>query len=265
MSGSLAGCRAKIERAKQHIHDLNTTIVAFFDTKPYVVGTKRNPDTRQLIYYVVSVPDTPPTILTIAGDVFQNLRSALDHLAYQLVFVGTKGRGPFEHVYFPARFNSASEYESKRMGQVQGMRQEAIKAIDAIEPYQGGKGDILWRLHQLNNIDKHRLLLTVGSNFGSVNVGPLVMHLFQNAPAWAKDIPPINVSITPANRLCPLKAGDELFIDGPDAEVNEKMKFALHIALSEPKIAEAEPLIELLQQMTDFIDNLISAFEPLLV
>jgi hypothetical protein len=138
MKGSLEGCRAKVERARQHIRDLETAIHAFFNTNPYVVSTKRNPQTRQLVYYVVSVRDTSPVIPIIAGDAFQNLRSVLDHLAYQLVWVGTGGKGPFSRIYFPAKFNSASEYKTERHRQVQGMRPDAIKAIDAVEPYKGG-------------------------------------------------------------------------------------------------------------------------------
>jgi hypothetical protein len=50
------------------------------------------------------------------------------------------------------------------------MRQEAIDAIDATKPYAGGN-DALWRIHKLNNVDKHRLLITVGSMVRSVDIG----------------------------------------------------------------------------------------------
>ena len=54
------------------------------------------------------------------------------------------------------------------------MRQDAIDAIRALEPYKGGKGENLWVLHRLNNIDKHRLIVTVGSSFQSVDVGTIM-------------------------------------------------------------------------------------------
>jgi len=36
-----------------------------------------------------------------------------------------------------------------------------------------GKGgnDVLWQLHELNNVDKHRLILTVGSAVRSTDLG----------------------------------------------------------------------------------------------
>ncbi len=168
VSDRLAGARAKVERAKQHINELDTILGAFFRTNPYRVGTKRDPQTRRLIYYLVSVRDVPPEISVVAGEVLQSMRSALDHLAYQLVLVGTGQSDPFYHVYFPI-FDSSSEYEAKKLKQIRGMRQDAIDAIDELKPYRGGN-DTLWRLHKLNLVDKHRLLVTVGSQMRSADI-----------------------------------------------------------------------------------------------
>src|SRR4051812_39001560 len=79
----------KIKRAKKHIFDLEARIRAFFELHPYKIGTKRNQQTRQLIYYLSEVTATPVSFSLIAGDAIQNLRSALDHLAQQLYLVGT--------------------------------------------------------------------------------------------------------------------------------------------------------------------------------
>jgi hypothetical protein len=49
----------------------------------------------------VSVRDTPVGVAALTGDVLNNLRSALDHLAYQLVLVGTGDVAPTWRVYFP--------------------------------------------------------------------------------------------------------------------------------------------------------------------
>jgi hypothetical protein len=42
----------KIKRAKEHITELESQLRAFFDSDPFKVGTKRDPDTRKLIYFV---------------------------------------------------------------------------------------------------------------------------------------------------------------------------------------------------------------------
>jgi hypothetical protein len=265
--GSLDGPLAKVERAKKHIREFEGEFRAFLDTKPYVIGTKRNPETRQLVYYVVAVGELPASIPSIAGDVLQNLRSSLEHLAYQLVLVGTGGSGPFRHVYFPIA-DSANEYEANKARQIKGMRQDAIKAIDSIKPYKAGNHQ-LWMLHRLNNIDKHRLLLTVGSAFRSVDLGALMSVMMRrnmaSDPNWAgREVPTMHAFFKPADRMCPLKAGDELFIDAPDAEVNQEMQFAFDVAFSEPQVAESEPILDTLREIIDVVENLIKSFGPLL-
>jgi len=62
-----------------------------------------------------------------------------------------------------------------------------------------------------------------------------------------------------------LKIGDELFIDAPDAEVNEKMQFRFGVALSEPQIVQAQSLMELLIQLTGLVEGTISTLKSELV
>jgi hypothetical protein len=262
----LALIRVKIERAKEHIGQLEAEIRSFFMTDPYKVGTKRDPQTRKLIYYLVSVREAPAKLSAITGDVIHNLRSALDHLAYHLVLVG--GGSPSKQTYFPIS-DSAAKYKTESIGKIKGMRPDAIKAINAIKPYRGGN-DALWRLHRLNNVDKHRLLITVGSAYRSANIGPHAHRMIKQA--WtdsgfndAEKIPVLDIFLRPADRMFPLKAGNELFIDGPDAEVNEQMQFRFEIAFGEPQVVEGEPLLETLQSMADSVNHLVSDFAPLLI
>jgi hypothetical protein len=257
--------RFKIERAVKHFGDLEAEIKLFFDAVPYVVETKRNPDTRQLIYYLASVRETPVGISTIAGDVLQNLRSALDHLAYQLSLVGTGDRTPAGHVYFPIA-DSLENYEANKLGRLRGMRPQAITAIDFLKPYKGGN-DNLWRLHKLNNIDKHRFLITVGSMFKSVNLARHIERMMQQAaggdPRFANVVVP-DLYVTPADRLFPLKPGDELFADAPDAEVVEKMSFQFDVAFGEPEAdVNGAPLLETMRGFLDLVDRITHQFEPL--
>jgi hypothetical protein len=265
----LALILTKVERAKEHINELEAEVRSFLDSKPYVIGTKHNPETRQLIYYLISVRETPPNLAAITGDALQNLRSALDHLAYHLVLVGTAKPGPFFHVYFPIA-DSATKYKAAKARSTQGMRPDAVKAIDAIKPYPGGN-DTIWRLHKLNNVDKHRLLITVGSAFRNMDLGGYLIRQMHRSLAAddplrqsSGDVTSLQAFFRPADRLFPLEAGDELFIDQSDAEVDEKLQFAFDVAFGEPQVVEGEPLLETLKQMADVVGQLIPAFKPLL-
>lgn len=262
MSDRLIGANAKIERAKAHLRMLETEIGTFFRSDPYEVRTRRNQDTRQLIYYMASVPPPPVSVAAIAGDAIQNLRSALDHLAYQLVLVGTGSSGPFNYVYFPIA-DSAAKYKSKRNDQLRGARSDAIHAIDATKPYRGGN-DALWLIHSLNNIDKHRLLVTVGSALQSVDLGGyMVRQMARSAPHLA-NILSLSAFFPPSDRMCPLKIGDELFIDLPDVKEDEQLQFRFELAFNEPQISEGESILETLKNMLDAVDDVLTGLSPFL-
>jgi hypothetical protein len=65
----------------------------------------------------------------------------------------------------------------------------------------------------------------------------------QVAKTWGIHVPKISLWASPMDRMFPLKAGDELFIDAPDAKVNEDIKFTFDIALDEPGVIAGEPLM----------------------
>ncbi len=257
----------KVERAKKHITDVNAEILNFLKTNPYKVSTRRDPQTRKLIYYISSVEPVPAPVALIAGDAIQNLMSALDHLAYQLVCAATNDNLPNTNwIYFPIQ-DDATKYEAKKLGKIQGARQTAIHAIDAIKPYKGGN-DLLWMLYRLNNVEKHRLLFIVGSMFQSVNIGAHMQALMQkvwdqpDSPFKGQTVPILDLFLKPADVLFPLKIGDELFIDGPDAEVNDKIQFRFGVALSEPQIIQAQSLMELLIQLAGLVEGIINTMKP---
>src|SRR5215813_1695318 len=158
---------SKVERAERHLFDLREQWAAFLESNPYPIRFEDDPQTGDRTYYVVSVAEIPDDpIKMIIGDAVHNLRSALDHIAHELVCIGKGSRGPFKWVYFPIAEDSA-KYHSEKGAKVKGMRQDAIHAIDLIEPYGSGAFGLLWYLHQLDIIDKHRLLLAAACNVAS--------------------------------------------------------------------------------------------------
>ena len=258
----LALVRLKIERADKHIDDLKTAVRSFFDANPYKVSHRRDTDTRKLIYYVESAQPVPIIVAAIAGDALHCLRDTLDHLTQQLYLVGTgNAKGYRDQTSFLISKN-AKDFKSTLPGKVQGMRKDAVDAIRALEPYPGGKGADLWTLHRLNNIDKHRLILTVGSAFNSVNVGPLMTGEMEKAPGRA--IPALDLFIRPADNLFPLEAGKELLIDPPDAQPNEKIQFRFDVAIHEPGLIEGQPIVETVVTFRARISDIVNAFKPCL-
>ena len=251
MGHPLGGVRAKIERAKKHIDELDIEARSFLDSDPYLVRVQPDFETGDRTYYVVKCLDTPTILPVICGDILFSIRSALDHLAYALFKVGSSGKaGCGRHIYFPIA-DDAAKYEAEKLRKVKGMSHAAIQAIDAVKPYRGGNDD-LWLLHQLHNRDKHRLLVTPGSAFRGVHLGNLAR---------------VSVSHT-ADGFCPLKEGAKLWSvrvnpsDLPiDTKLPKNLKFSFSIAFGEPEIAKGKPVSETLQGMTDLVAHLVDRFD----
>jgi hypothetical protein len=263
----LVRIRVKVERAKKHIEDLDIDIRTFLESNPYQLGIKHDLSSQRVVYYLTSVRDTPLSISATIGDILHNLRSALDHLAYQLVDIGTKGKGPFHHVSFPI-LKDVANYRANSRKRIRGMRQDAIQAIDTLKPYKGGN-ETLWNLHRLNNVDKHRLLITVGTAYNSVDIGSTLSrrmseHLASAGFDYPEEFPVLSFFVKPADRMFPLKAGDELLIDAPGEPFDPLLRFRFDIAFGEPQTSTGEPVLETLKHMAQEIDDIILGFRLLL-
>jgi hypothetical protein len=203
-------------------------------------------------------------VALVAGDAIQNLMSALDHLAYQIVCSDTGDNPPNPNwIYFPIA-DDAAKYEAKKRRTIQGAHQETFDAIDALKPYKGGN-DLLWALYRLNNIEKHRLLLTVGSQAAGMNLGQLMAnHLLGDAftAEAVAAFESMNVFLNPDDKGFPLKAGFELYIGAVAEKPNPKQQFRFNVALNESGIIDGKPLIETVNQFTSVVEDVVTTLTP---
>lgn len=237
--------RIKIERAKKHLADLEAQIVASRNDYRHIVIRKTDSPIGGA--FQMSGDPThkalrlPVDVIAGAGDVVHNLRSALDHLAYQLAVVGTPTVEPSRRIEFPIAKDAAT-YESEKARKVEGIRPEAVKVIDALQPYKGGcHGDALWRIHELDNIDKHRTHFRVGRDYLLVGDWMPGDFLIRNAGS-------------------PHFGGAESF----DANVQEDMQLEVEKAVDNSQIVQGDALLPSLRQLVNFVDDLVGKFLPLL-
>jgi hypothetical protein len=227
--------RAKVERAKENLRDMER----LFERDGYVPGVniliqsrKRPPGQFHMFHFRLLA-------LAAAGDVVVNLRGALDHLAYQL----TKAYRPRitikeeRDISFPICKDSAG-YEKARRAVIKLVGPDTIKLIDALKPYKGGN-ETLFRLNELNNINKHKLLPTI-ERFVLCHdawIGKSFLYKFgrpQFSGIFAR--PKVNDYILPGGRetITKLKAG------------------------------RREALLPTLHYLVQYIDGIIDAFLPCL-
>lgn len=164
MVASLVGVDLKLRRADRHIAELRDLLEPVGRVAQESIVCETNGDPSKLIYRVSNVPDIDPSASLIMGDALHNLRSALDHLAHQLVIAD--GGQPNEWTQFPIYDDPLNEKGNPRNVTIQpGIGdQRILDALVLVQPYsrQHPARDCgLWITRCLNNIDKHRLLLTV--------------------------------------------------------------------------------------------------------
>src|ERR1700687_47569 len=84
----------KIERAKEHIRNLEAEINAFWTPDRYAIAPEVDHRTGDEVFKIHGNLEVPARWGCIVGEVVHNLRSALDHLAWQLVLAngGTPNR-----------------------------------------------------------------------------------------------------------------------------------------------------------------------------
>ena len=237
--------------------------------KPYTVAEKEDAPGS---YAVNKVTEVDQRIVSIIGDVLQNLRSALDHLTIHLLCIrlGVDKTDPESH--FPVR-DTADKYKTKMEGVEQTLGKDVADLMRAVEAHEGGNGHLIWVLHRLNNIDKHRIIVAVGSGNRSINLGGIGLR--SHAPFWQslKDqgiiqadtpVPVLSAFFKPADNLCPLKVGDVLLTGVSRNEVDVDNDFRFEIAFNEPGFSEGDPIIKTLQKMRDLVSATVDSFRPCL-
>jgi hypothetical protein len=255
----LNGAQLKSHWAELHIDNAERVISKFLRTNPYEIATKRDPQTRNLLYYLVSAPSPPAALSLIIGDALFNLRSALDHLAQQFYLLGTGSTASARRPAFPI-YESVKEYADESPRKVKGMRQDAVDFITAAKPYKGGN-DALWRLNELNNIDKHRLLITVGGAFGTLGM-PTEMR-DQLGRTLGIDLSKQRIVGRMVDNKCPLKVGDVLVACPPDSELDQP--FGFEVALHEPGILESQSVVKVLRELAATVNRILNDARPHLV
>lgn len=253
MPDRLLGINEKIERAKKHVLDLEGEMRTFRDGQPFRVFTEERPEVGKKLYRVRVTQQPPARWATFIGDAIHNLRTTLDHLAWQLVEAG--GGVPGEWTYFPI-FKDAKVMESTLEARMKGIRPEAIEVARRLKPYPGGN-DLLWRLHRLDIYDKHRLLLVVGAGYRDLG-----LKLKLELPGKGRTVEFPTINIKTADRQFPVEDDAVLFTVPLDDKT--EYEFTFEIAFSDGEVVQGEPVRDTLRPMVDLVEKIIDSFRSFL-
>ena len=248
----LESITAKFERAKEHIGHLNSEVGLFLQRNPYRQSSYDDPDTGDHVVELQIIEGPPPRLLAILGDAIHNLRACLDYLAGD--FVVANGGTPDRNTAFPI-CDRAEDIDRTIARNIRGASDEIVRMIKGLNPHEGGDGlgDALWRLHRLDIVDKHRLLITTATCIRSISIGPSAIPLgdfFPDLPE-PRTLPPKGVALKHGAVLLRTKRANL-------SPMHMDPEFQFQIAFGE--IVEGKPLIPQLMELLNLVDRVVPIF-----
>src|SRR5215207_1721997 len=171
----------KLRRAKQHLEVFRDKVSAFKSLDSHTITVEDHPDTSEYVFKVEGLKPTDPGWGLVAGDCIHNMRTALDHLVFQLAILGQGGReledDEARSCWFPVYDDPRKLANPSKDGPIKFLRRGEQTRIVELQPFnawdasiwghpdreqwlrQDGEARIpihLQRLVLLDNIDKHR-------------------------------------------------------------------------------------------------------------
>jgi hypothetical protein len=243
--GGSASAKLKIIRASEHLKAIKRCIRTYVRSKSYEIVTDSN---GKETLHITKVPPDPIAIL--AGEMIHQLRSSLDHLAFDLVKANQTNIALSpkwgERCCFPMWVKTPKTppvYNCNCFDVLPGITKAAFTFIESVQPYNRGDcASALRSLAVLSNIDKHRHLNVTVTNI----VTREVLRTAQGRIGLSRS---------------GLKHGAEIkhVLPQPQPTVDVKISIAAYVTFDEPTIGQASRLgvEDLLQVCLDQVETVI--------
>ncbi len=260
-TASLEGPLAKLDRAWLHMRTLNREVGAFKRSKTHFYTSEVDSQTGETVVRIW-ITREPPSIRwgLLVGDITHNLRSALDHLIWQLILLS--GNKPTRNNQFPI-YRVEKDYwaipenrsRNNRDRLLAGVAEDYRTPIDEVQPYAAlDRGEdpatrYLAHLGWLSNIDKHQVVHAafIGSNAAFTD--------------WLKvSAEPGGGFTTVTYAVGLLENGAEVYrvrLSKPQAKVEMEGDVPLYIGLGDGRLAVGD-----LKRLVGIIDGYLWSFRP---
>lgn len=244
MRDDLLEAEANIDWVESQFNPLETELYEWARVNLYPAIEELPSDSPNSLVVILQKTSLPLSLNVRVGTYLNVIRSALDLLASALAIRHNACR--VDKAYFPVAHSAdrfaRGDYKGSEL--VNGLPAVERAKIEALKPYQGGN-ELLWSLHNLDIVRKHRRLLAVAVNpahfvirgqFAPVNFTPI-------ATGW------ISVNDKTVLGLIPKET--------PKPE----MEFAGYIALTEAGPLSRQPVVMSLLRLSALAREIIAKFD----
>lgn len=161
MAHPLDSANLKLVRAYKHFQDIATICERFKHGECEIIPEIDPDDLNVGLLRIRLSPKVPPDLSPMTGDCLFNVRSALDHIAWQLVLL--KNPTPGKRLIFPISKSSEAFDSAVADSGLRDAPVSAVTVIKSLQPYHSGETHPLALLSELHNIDKHRKLNVIAA------------------------------------------------------------------------------------------------------
>jgi hypothetical protein len=162
----------KLDRGRAHLAAVDAAVDAWLQANACKVVGARVGDTAEYVLRARIAAQPPSELSLLIGDCAHALRSALDHLAFQLATAYTPSPLPdgiARTSEFPI-FDDPTAYQRAAERKLRGVDPRAKDLIETMQPYHGGDWELLAFVHELDRIDKHRALNVTVANTEQIQI-----------------------------------------------------------------------------------------------
>lgn len=151
--------KSKIERARELTSGISEFIIA---TPPYTYCLETDTNSGQRATFAKKNINSLDKVVVRCGDVFHNLRSALDQAYFESVslYIPESSHGALQFPFSKSEAKLESTINSRLAHKV---NEDFVRVIESVKPFPGKGGNVLLNLiHEINIIDKHKLPIPAG-------------------------------------------------------------------------------------------------------
>lgn len=240
MRDDLLHAQASIDWAVTQLPSLQQRLNAWLNENIYIDLRDPNPEGPNNVIVAVEKDQLPLTFTVEVGAYINAIRSSLDILAVSLAY--RYGIPKPDSAYFPVA-SDATQFASggyKGSEFVKGLPDIERLKIEALKPYDGGNR-ILWPLHRLDIMRKHKRLL-------STIIHPSMLRVV----AWG---------FTPPGDFIPGHDGETILGLIAKGVMKPQIELTPQVAIDEPALIRKLPVVIALREFAKFATGVIADFD----
>lgn len=236
------GPKLKIQRANKHISELHDILTAFLKTNFYRLGIDKNPKDGTNVVAFETFGTLPSEVPLIIGDAIHNLHTTLDLMIWEI----ESGIGkPDRSTKFPFYESRSELVGAITNGNLNTVPEICRLIIDEIKPYRGGN-DLLYGLHDLDIVDKHKLLIPI--------VSIVELRGASGEDERGGRFEGLNFFITQSGRINAISSSQNL-------KITNHGQPSFDVRFDKGDIFEHKPVIPTVHQLSQLVCSILEKFE----